>query len=41
LSREEIDDIADARKKRGKQKADEEYKQALARVIERANKTEW
>ena len=36
-----VDDIAEARKKRKKQKADEEYKQALARVIERANKTDW
>jgi hypothetical protein len=36
-----VDDIAEARKKREKQKADEEYKQALQRVLERANKTDW
>lgn len=36
-----VDDIAEARRKREKQKADEEYKAALARIIERAKKTDW
>lgn len=36
-----IEDIAEARRKRAKQKADEEYKEALARVLDRAKKTDW
>jgi len=34
-------DISEARRKREKQKADEEYKQALAAILERAKKTDW
>lgn len=36
-----VESIADARRKRAKQKADEEYKRALAEIIERAKKTDW
>lgn len=34
-------DIGEARRKREKQKADEEYKQALAAILGRAKKTDW
>jgi len=36
-----IVDLAEARRKRAKQADEEAYKQALARIIERAKKTDW
>jgi 2-oxo-4-hydroxy-4-carboxy--5-ureidoimidazoline (OHCU) decarboxylase len=36
-----VEDIAEARRRRAKQKSDNEYKEALRQIIERAKKVEW